>query len=124
MGESGGPQPEQNEITEGASTTPEPESKPRRSNEFWSAIVAVVGIVATLVGAVIGGLITYQTSDRQLRAAANQAALQFNKEQRIAAYADYITSVTNLGNDEFILAQDFAQFPPVTIELIRSDYSH
>ncbi|WP_156664623.1 hypothetical protein [Mycobacterium sp. 852002-51057_SCH5723018] len=132
------PKPEQNQGTADTATTSEPvpvaayqsppnplangspsKSKRRRSNEFW---LAITGIAATLVGGALGSLITYQTSSRQIQATAEQSALQFNKQQRLTAYANYNDSVTNLSNDEFRLAQAFAQFPQADVKSIHSEF--
>jgi hypothetical protein len=124
----GDPEPTDPEPTGADHTAPEPaNSKPRRSTEFW---VAIVSVCATVIVGVTGTWFAYRGTIAQVHAEADRVtaesdrtALQFNKEQRITAYANYLASLTNLGNDEFLLTQDFIKFPKVDIKLISADFN-
>lgn len=79
-------------------------SKPRRSNEFW---LALAGIAATLIVGTIGSTLTYSTSTHQIKAESDRAALNFNREQRKNAYADFLIKLSGLENAEYKVSEKF-----------------
>lgn len=86
--------------------TPEsaPKSEPtRRSNEFY---LALAGIAATVVLGLVGALLTAQASTRQIAAESDRAAVNFSREQRKNAYADFLNALFDLDRAEFNIHND------------------
>jgi hypothetical protein len=69
----------------------------RRSNEFW---LAVAGIVATFLVGVIGSWLAYSASMRQVGAESNRATNTFIREQKTAAYKEYLEDLSDLEDGE------------------------
>ncbi|MDH6242549.1 hypothetical protein [Mycobacterium sp. OTB74] len=72
--------------------------RPPRSNEFW---LAVAGIAATVVVGVTSSVLAYRTSGHQIRAETDRAAGQFTRDQRVAAYLDFLKTGDDLTENEF-----------------------
>jgi hypothetical protein len=83
-------------------------SRPRRSNEFWLALVA---IAATLIVGTTGSWLAYLASTNQVKAESDRAALSFSREQRKNAYADYLDAVAILRVAEYQLWDKFKNVP-------------
>lgn len=75
------------------------EVKPR-SSEFW---LALAGIAAGLLGVLAGGLIGYVQSINQISQETDRAKTAFVREQRKAAYVDYLSTQSDLGHSEMRL---------------------
>jgi hypothetical protein len=90
-----------------ASSAPEqqpPESAPRRSGEFWLALASTAVV---LVIGVTGFVVNFQLSGRQIKAESDRVAAAFIREQRRAAYADFLTALIDLRDKEYKLGDAF-----------------
>lgn len=81
-----------------------PPAKPRRSGEFWLALASTA--VALVIG-VTGFVVNYELSGRQIRAESDRVAASFTREQRRAAYTDFLSALNDLRREEFKLADAF-----------------
>ncbi|WP_156664791.1 hypothetical protein [Mycobacterium sp. 852002-51057_SCH5723018] len=81
-------------------------SRSRRSNEFW---LALAGIFATVVVGVTASSLAYRASGNQIKAETDRVAVQFSKEQRKSAYADFLTAYTDLSEVEFEFTHQLAR---------------
>lgn len=94
-------QPQQSNPQRDATKT----SVGRRSNEFW---LAITGIFATVVVGIVGSTLAYRTAGNQITAETNRTTSQFNKDQRISAYTDFLTAYSDLEEAEFEFAHQLA----------------
>ena len=81
--------------------TEPPAPKPqrsKRSNEFY---LALAGIAATVVVGLVGALLAYQASARQVAAESERSALVFGREQRKVAYTEFLNALSDLDRAEF-----------------------
>lgn len=65
-----------------------------------------------MIVGVTGSWLTYRSSIDQSRAQATQAALQFTKEQRKAAYADLVNTADDLWHKEHEIGDLFMNYQP------------
>jgi hypothetical protein len=78
---------------------PERASKPTgRSNEFY---LALAGIAATVIVGLVGALLAYQATGRQIAAESERAALSFSRDQRKEAYTEFLNALFDLDRTEF-----------------------
>jgi hypothetical protein len=86
---------------EKAVAKPQPAPKPersRRSNEFY---LALAGIAATVIVGLVGALLAYQATGRQIAAESERASLSFTRDQRKEAYTDFLNALFDLDRAEF-----------------------
>lgn len=82
-----------------ASLTGQPErTRSPRSNEFW---LAIAGIVATVLVGATASMLAYRTSNNQMQAETDRVAVEFLRDERMAAYVEFLTAVTDLAEAEF-----------------------
>jgi hypothetical protein len=85
-----------------STTVKEPaKSKTGRSNEFW---LGLVGVAATAIVGLTGTFMSYRSSVSQMNSQASQATLEFTRNQRQAAYTQFLVADTDLGEKEYRLA--------------------
>jgi len=70
----------------------EPPKKPRRSNEFW---LAVLGIISTMVVGITGAVSTYLTGAEHDRQESIRAQHDFARSQQVQAYTNFSNAVTD-----------------------------
>jgi hypothetical protein len=84
-------------------------SKSGRSNEFR---LALAGIAATVIIGVTGAFLSYMSSVNQMKSQSSQATLQFIRNQRQAAYTQYLLADIELANKEFRLVASLSPKNP------------
>lgn len=99
------------------------ESNKGRGNEFW---LALAGIGATVVIGLAGGWLTYQSSINQINSETTRQTIQFSREQRKAAYVDYLVAYKDLRTHEFRLASEYKRLgdaDPTRVIDLHKDYT-
>ncbi len=91
-------------VTTSSAVQQPPESKPRRSGEFWLALASTAVV---LVIGVTGFVVNFQLSGRQIKAESDRVTAAFIREQRRAAYADFLTALIDLRDKEYKIGDSF-----------------
>jgi hypothetical protein len=109
------PEPPPAPVEEVITPADEPaEPKPRRSIEFWVAVVssaiAAVGVAATATVGIWAAQLAYQSSANQVAAESERSRIQFSREQRKTVYLEFLNNETTLHNEALKLWDEFTQY--------------